>query len=194
MSDGMLFRSFTPDLEVRAKGDGRTIFGIAVPYGVPQKINEQLTEQWAKGAFDHQVRAAHRVKLSREHLMLGGSLIGALTFMRDDAAGLYIEARASRTPLGDETLELVKDRALSQLSVGFNKPKSRLLRGGIIERTRANLFEVAVTLEGAFGELAAAAGVRSVGDESEMPEEAPRLEEAFRVLDDLPELRLPSAM
>jgi HK97 family phage prohead protease len=161
VSGDLLYRSFVPNLEVRSHGDGRTIFGIAVPYNAPMRINDQLVEQFARGAFNHQLRAANRVKFSREHYLLGGSLIGAASLLRDDAAGLYGEYRVSRTPAGDETLELVKDGALSHLSVAFHERQNRSLVGGVVERVKANLFEVAVTMEGAYGELAAAAGVRT---------------------------------
>jgi uncharacterized protein len=163
MSD--LIRTFTPDLEVRSAakgGDGRTIFGIAVPYDSPQRIDDDLIEQFARGAFNHQLKAANRVRLSREHVQLGGALIGTTTLLRDDAAGLYWEARASKTPLGDETLELVKDGALSHLSIAFRERQNRRVPGTrITERVTADLGEVAVVLQGAYGDLAAAAGVRS---------------------------------
>ncbi|HEY0638707.1 MAG TPA: HK97 family phage prohead protease [Pseudonocardiaceae bacterium] len=158
---GELHRSFTPDLEVRSGGDGRTIVGIAVPYGRPQRIDAGLTEQFARGAFSAQLRAAHRVRFAREHVQLGGSLIGATQLLRDDAAGLYGEWRVSRTALGDETLELVRDGALRELSIGFREGQNRRLAGGVLERVSATLTEVAVVQEGAYGELAAVAAVRS---------------------------------
>lgn len=157
----LLHRSFTPDLEVRSSGDGRTIYGIAVPWNSPQRIDDSLTEQFARGAFDHQLHAPHRIKFSREHLKLGGSLIGTVQLMRDDPAGLYVELRASRTPLGDETLELVRDGALTDLSIGFRERQNRRLASGVVERVTADLFEIAVTLAGAYGEAATVAGVRS---------------------------------
>lgn len=159
-------RQFVPaDLEVRSTGDGRTVHGIAVPYGVPQRINDELTEQFDLGVFAHQLRAANRVKFSREHLALGGSLIGPTTLMREDAKGLYWEARASRTPLGDETLELIKDGALRHLSIGFRaRPRGSVrLPSGVVARRKADLFEVAIVLEGAYGEAAQTTGVRSAG-------------------------------
>ena len=166
MSD-LLTRAFTPDLEVRAKGDGRTIVGIAVPYARPQRINERLTEQFARGAFNHQIRTAQRVPFAREHLGLGGTLIGRSLLYRDDAAGLYGEWRAAKTPAGDETLELVKDGALTQLSIGFRQRQDRRLPGGITERVTADLREVAVVLEGAYGEGAAVSEVRAHQDDDE---------------------------
>lgn len=155
------YRSFVPDLEVRSGGDGRTIFGIVVPYDAPTRIDDKLVETFARGAFNHQLKAPSRVKLAREHVMLGGKLIGSATLLRDDSAGLYAELRASKTPDGDETLELVKDNALDQLSVAFRERQNRRLGGGVTQRVKADLFEIAVVMEGAYGELAAIAGVRS---------------------------------
>lgn len=206
----LLYRTVTPDLQVRAKGDGRTIYGIAVPYGVAQRIDARTTEQFARGAFNHQLNAPNRVIYARDHVKLGGTLIGAATMLRDDAAGLYVEMRVSRTPKGDETLELVKDGVLNQLSVGFRERVNHRLPGGIIERRKADLFEVASVLEGAYGEMAAAIGVRSAGQAAGSPVpgevrvyvdgeeiDASRfehlirnsgLEEAKKVLAELPEL------
>jgi HK97 family phage prohead protease len=156
-----LYRSFAPDLQVRPGGDGRTVYGIAVPYNAPTRIDDTLVEQFARGAFNHQLHDPGRVKFAREHVKLGGILIGAGAQMRDDAAGLYGEWRVSRTPAGDETLELVKDGALDQLSIMFRERQNRRLAGGVTERVKADLAEVAVVMEGAYGDLAKAAGVRS---------------------------------
>lgn len=161
MSNEALYRAFRPELEVRSRGDGRTVHGIAVPYNAPMRITDSLVEEFAPGAFAHQVRAANRVKFAREHMALGGTLIGALTSMSETPNGLYVEMRAAKTPVGDETLELIKEGALSHLSIGFREREHRRKAGGIVSRTKADLFEVAVVLEGAYGELASAAGVRS---------------------------------
>lgn len=162
-----LIRQFTPELEIRAAaqgGDGRTIVGLAVPFGRPQRINATLTEQFARGAFNHQLRAASRVRFAREHLSLGGSLIGRTMLLRDDAAGLYGEFRVSKTPVGEETLELVKDGALTDLSIGFRERQNRRMPDGTIERTSADLREVSVVMEGAYGANAVVAEVRHAGD------------------------------
>lgn len=159
----MLYRSFPPDLEVRSGGDGRTVHGIAVPWGAAQRIDGTLVEQFARGAFNHQLRAANRIRFAREHVDLGGTLIGAMRMMRDDTAGLYVELRASKTPIGDETLELIRDGALPHLSIGFRERRNRRVPGSqIVERVAADLFEVAATMEGAFGDLAAVGGVRDI--------------------------------
>jgi HK97 family phage prohead protease len=160
-AQGMHYRSFVPDLEVRSGGDGRTVYGIAVPYNAPTRIDDNLVETFARGAFNHQLAVPNRVKFAREHMLLGGTLIGAATLLRDDAAGLYGEFRVSRTPSGDETLELVRDRALDQLSVMFRERQNRRLAGGVTERVKADLGEVAIVMEGAYADKAAVAGVRS---------------------------------
>ena len=157
----VLTRQWMPELEVRSSGDGRTICGIAVPYGRPQYIDSRLTEQFARGAFNGQVRAAQRIPFMRDHGPHGGKLIGRTTELRDDTAGLYGEWRVSKTPVGDETLELVKDGALSELSIGFREGQNRTLPAGVIERATATLTEVAIVMAGAYGDAAMVASVRS---------------------------------
>lgn len=205
MDAGVLYRAFTPDLEVRSGGDGRTIVGIAVPYGRTIDVpSERIREQFARGAFDHQLKAPHRVAFGREHIPLGGTLIGVTKLLRDDAAGLYGEWRASRTPMGDETLELVRDGALRHLSVGFKDRRSRMLpdaAGTITQRVKADLREVVVTMEGAYGELATVAGVRSaydsahnldgLGDLDSAEVGTSRLDEARQILNRFRPLPLP---
>lgn len=187
MSDGE-YRSFTPDLHVRSSGDGRTIYGIVVPYRTPVRIDDTLVEQWAPGAFNHQLREPHRVKFEREHVPLGGKLIGAATLLRNDAAGLYAELRASKTPDGDETIELVRDGALDELSVHFVERQNRKLPGGITERLTAHLRAVAVVMAGAYGRLATASGVRSMVPVAVSPASAALRAQAEEYLGGLPEL------
>lgn len=181
-----LFRTYHPELEIqtRAKGgDGRTIVGIAVPYDRPQWIDPHLTEQFARGAFNAQIRSAARVTFAREHQVLGGTLIGRATVLRDDAAGLYGEWRVSATLVGEETLELVRDGVLDELSIGFREGQNRRLRDGTVERVTAHLTEVAIVREGAYGREAVISGVRS-GDA--IRETAERLEQARQILAGLP--------
>jgi HK97 family phage prohead protease len=163
----ILTRSFEgQDLEIRSGGDGRTISGIAVPYNVEQRINANLIEVFRPGAFDAQLNAAHRVKFSREHMQLGGVLIGKATDLREDANGLYAEFRVSQTPAGDETLELIRDGVLTDLSIGFMAGQNSRSKSGVTERLSARLFEVSVVLEGAYGEAAAIQAVRAVNEET----------------------------
>lgn len=185
MSADSLFRSFTPDIEVRSGGDGRTVHGIAVPYAHPQRIDSTLTEQFARGAFRKQLESAHRVPFARDHMSHGGQLIGKITQLRDDAAGLYFEARVSPTSLGNDTLELLRDGALDQVSIGFRPGQDRRLPGGVVERVTAHLTELAVVLQGAYGEHAMAMGIRAAGCTCGSED---RMAEARRILQSLPEV------
>lgn len=169
MTDTIEYRSWTPDLEVRSEGNGRTVVGIAVPWNVVQRIDDDLTEEFLPDAFRAQMQAANRVILAREHLKLGGSLIGRLNLMRNDAKGLYIEAPISRTHAGEETLELLKDRVLEEMSIGFREKQNRRRPDGVIQRVTAHLAEVAIVLEGAYGRAARATGVRSAVDDGTCP-------------------------
>lgn len=182
MTGEVNYRTFTPDLEVRASGDGRTIVGIAVPYGQAQRVEYGLVEQFRRGAFNHQLADPQRVRFTRDHMAHGGSLIGRATLLRDDAAGLYGEFRVSKTAAGEETLELVRDGALRELSIGFREKQNKRLRDGTVERVTAELREVAVVLEGAYGELAVATGVRRA------PGPTPNLDQARQLWQGLPEL------
>lgn len=175
MSD-LYHRSFQINLEHRAGGDGRTISGIAVPYDVEQRISGQLVEVFRKGAFADVVRAPFRVKLLRGHDAKAMPL-GRATMLKETDQGLYAEMRVSQTRAGDEVLELIKDGALDQLSIGFMPLKNRKRDDGVIERIKAHLAEISLVTFGAYGDLATVSGVR----DSEEPT-APRLAHAREIL------------
>jgi HK97 family phage prohead protease len=154
----------TPDLEILSRargGDGRTMYGIVVPYGKRQRIHDGLEEMFRMGAAAHQVRTPQRMKLAREHIKLGGILIGRATELREDTAGLVAHLRASKTDAGDETLTLVEDGALDELSVGFHAVRDKVHKDGLIERVRVNILETAVVIQGAYGRGARVQGLRS---------------------------------
>lgn len=174
MSD-IQHRNFEIHLEHRKEGDGRTIYGMAVPYDVEQRINGNLTEVFRKGAFADVVRAPFRVKLLRGH-DAKGMPIGRATLLRETDKGLYAEMRVSQTAAGDEVLELIKDGALDQLSIGFAPLKNRKRDDGVIERLKAHLAEISLVTFGAYGDLASVAGMR------DHESNAPRLTHAREIL------------
>lgn len=152
-------RSYELDLEVRADTDGRTICGICVPYDVEQRIHPTLTEVFRRGAFANVARAAHRVKLLVGH-DAQALPIGRATLLREDERGLYGEFRVSKGQRGDDILELVRDGALSEMSVGFQPLKDKRRSDGVIERLAAHLAEVSLVTFGAYGQAASVVGVR----------------------------------
>lgn len=183
-----MFRSFLSDLEIRSStqgGDGRTVTGIAVPYGVEQRIDDNLVETFARGAFANQLRAPHRVKFSYGHMSQNGKLIGRATLLREDASGLYGEFRVSDTPAGNEALALIRDGALDELSIGFQSGQDRRLANGTIERMTAHLGEVAIVMQGAYGRNAMVSAVRAVEETAGTP----NLDKAAQVIASIPMLR-----
>ncbi len=96
MNNDIENRQYSVDLQLRlASGDGRTIFGIAVPYNKEQRINGTLTEIFKKGVFAEVIRAPHRVKLLRGHGE--NNVLGRATLLRETDEGLYAEFRISKT-------------------------------------------------------------------------------------------------
>jgi phage head maturation protease len=45
--------------------------------------------------------------------------------MREDAKGLYVEAKISNTALGNEVLELMRDGVIDQMSIGYSVPQGK---------------------------------------------------------------------
>jgi HK97 family phage prohead protease len=80
--------------------------------------------------------------------------------LREDAAGLHAEFYVSKTDRGDQVLELVRDGALDQLSIGFLSLKDNRLASGVVERIKAHLAEVSLVTFGAYGEMATVSALR----------------------------------
>ncbi|HEY5880103.1 MAG TPA: HK97 family phage prohead protease [Nakamurella sp.] len=198
-----VYRPVAADLEImRAEAggsDGRTVFGILVPWNHPQRIDETLTEQFERGSADHVITAgergrapgglpAYRMHFAREHVRHGGSPCGRTALLRDDAAGLYGEWRVSATPTGDELLELIKDGVYRELSVGFRAAPqwARRLPDGTLSRTRFDPFEAAAVLRGAYADAAVVTGVRHDEHEQHERAERARLQRGRTLLADWP--------
>lgn len=120
MSD-WLTRATAADLVIRS--DGRTIVGVAVPWDQPATVSDNgrtsYVEQFARGAFARSIaERGARIPFLAHHQRQAMPL-GKVTLLREDPQGLYMEARVSKTSAGDEALELVRDGALSGLSVSF---------------------------------------------------------------------------
>lgn len=152
-------RAFETNLEVRGDGDGRTICGIVVPYDVEQRISHNLTEVFRRGAFSRVIPNAHRVKLLVSHDSRALP-IGRATLLREEAGGLWGEFRVSKGSRSDDILELVRDGALSEFSIGFQSLKDNRRKDGVVERIAAHLAEVSLVTFGAYGQAAQIAAVR----------------------------------
>jgi HK97 family phage prohead protease len=156
------------DVERAEGGDGRMLSMQAVPYGVTIDVpSEGIREQFVHGAFAHQLPALHRVQGTYLHQSQGGEVIGRLHSGEDLPTGLRVTMRVSNTQRGNDTLELVRDKAITQVSIGFRAkqhPTWARVIDGVTTRTKAQMFEVALVPQGAYGRNATVFGVRSLAD------------------------------
>ena len=114
----LLYRTFTTALEVRADGDGRTLAGLALPYGVEIDLGS-YRESFAYGTAFADLDPTE-VVLTATHPRDGAELpIGITTDLAEQQDGLHGVWRVSKTQLGDEVIELARDRVPLGLSIGF---------------------------------------------------------------------------
>lgn len=180
--DALLSRVTPTDLEIR--GDGRTIYGLFVPFDQETTVNDgagPYREVFRYGSLARSINSNRKIPFlvnhDRARLPIGSSLS-----LKEDRAGGVGEFRVSKTREGDEVLELVRDGALGAFSVGFAPVKDRQ-RGDLVERTEVKLREVSVVAFPAY-EGAAIAGVRS--------DLLSRIEELERMLALATDLRTPA--
>jgi HK97 family phage prohead protease len=135
--------AFQPEGERAFNGKASVFESIAFGAKGPTKFRP--------GAFVKSIET-RRVKLLRDHDE--SKVIGTITSIVEGPGGLEISARVSKTPLGDETYQLLKDGALDALSIGFTpvklgKPEQHPEHGTVRIIEEADLAEVSVVLWGA---------------------------------------------
>jgi HK97 family phage prohead protease len=160
-------RNLTSSLALRDDGDGRTLVGPLLPWGVEAQVIDRgrlVVETFARGALDGTDPA--RVPLTATHPRDAGTLpIGVTLSIDDRSDAAHGSWRVSDTHLGNEVLALARDGVPLGLSVGFAE-----VPGGSrwspdrmrVTRTRAALDHVAVVRVPAYAG-AGVVGVRSEG-------------------------------
>jgi HK97 family phage prohead protease len=145
----ILTRQTTTTLQLRDDGEGRTLFGPLIPWGVEARVldrNRMVVETFERGALAGADPA--RVPLTALHPRDAGTLpIGRTVELEERADAAWGAWHVSKTALGDEVLELARDGVPLGLSIGFaevvggsrwSPDRSRVVR------TRAALDHVAV--------------------------------------------------
>jgi phage head maturation protease len=160
-------RQTTSSLAVRDGGDGRTLHGPLLPWGVSARVldgGRLVTETFERGALAG--TDPGRVPLTATHPRDAGTLpIGITLSIEDRADAAWGEWRISDTMIGNEVLALARDGVPLGLSVGFmevaggNRWSADRQR---VTRTRATLDHIAVVRVAAY----AGAGVAGVRDAS----------------------------
>ena len=112
----------------------RTIEGYAATWDL-DKANDIIN----KGAFTKTINEgfpAGRVKMLWQH----DAPLGMPSEMFEDDRGLYVKGKISRTQLGDEALELMRDGVVDRMSIGFSIPQNK--SGFDADTGVRNIFEV----------------------------------------------------
>ena len=117
----ILTREFESSLVLRDGGDGRTLHGPLLPWGVTARVVDRgrlVDEVFERGALAGTDPA--KVPLTATHPRDAGTLpIGVTVELEDRADAAWGAWRVSKTALGDEVLELARDGVPLGLSIGF---------------------------------------------------------------------------
>jgi HK97 family phage prohead protease len=143
-------------------GEGRTIYGVCVPYGVVAQVSDggrPYRERVEYGACARSIsERGHKVRLftmhDRQRLPIGKAV--ELTEKRD---GLHGAFEVANTVAGNDALELVRSGVVDAFSIGFKGIREHL-DGDVVVRTEIAVMEVSLVGIPAF-EGAQIAGVRS---------------------------------
>jgi HK97 family phage prohead protease len=147
--------------------EGRTVFGLAVPFETVTEIREFDTagqivsyrEKFTYGSFARSIRErGHKVKLLVGHAdrMLPA---GKAVELREERDGLHAAFEVSDTTAGNDLLTLVRDGTVDSFSIGFTPIRERW-EGDVRIHLESGLREVSAVNFPAY-EGALIAGVRS---------------------------------
>lgn len=171
---GLLRREFAAEITAT---EGRTVDVRIVPYGERITHNDGLggvakgvpyEEEWAEGAFAHQINAANRVVANYEHQEGIGGIIGHGLALREERDGLHGSFKIHQTTVGETALELIREGVLAGVSLEAIPRKAVRTAAGVVRRVKADLRGVAFTRFGAY----ASAKVLAVRAEAEIFDEA----------------------
>lgn len=100
----------------------RTFKGYASTFGNVDEVNDIIEA----GAFKKSIKergpnGSNQIKVLWQH----SDPLGVPTVMKEDTNGLYVEGKISKTRLGDEALELMRDGVVDKMSIGFSIPKGK---------------------------------------------------------------------
>ena len=161
----ILTHETTSTLQLRDDGDGRTLHGPLLPWGIPARVLDRgrlVVETFERGALAG--TDPGRVPLTATHPRDAGTLpIGVMVEFEERAEAAWGAWHVSDTMIGNEVLALARDGVPLGLSVGFAE-----IPGGSrwspdrsrVTRTRAALDHVAVVRVPAYAG-AGVVGVRS---------------------------------
>jgi HK97 family phage prohead protease len=143
-------------------GSGRTVHGVAMPYGEVTEVSDggrPYRERFEFGAFARSIaERGAKVRLFTQH-DTRRLPVGRVTELVERSDGLHVAFALPATRDADDALELVRSGTVDGFSVGFVPVKDRR-DGDVTVRLEASLREVSLVHSPAYpGALVA--GVRS---------------------------------
>lgn len=137
-----------------------------VPYEQPAQIYDDLVETFARGSLAGATKVPKRVKVTDQQHN-GMVVIGHAVAIRDEADGLYADLKIADTAAGRDTLTLIRDGFLDEMSIEF-RPLAKHMKvtrdeAGIthVRHERALLLGVSPVSHGAYGRGAKVLSVRA---------------------------------
>jgi len=139
----------------------RTFKGYASTFGNVDEVGDIIEA----GAFKKSIKergpkGSNQIKVLWQH----DAPIGVPLVMQEDSKGLYVEGKVSKTRLGDEALELMRDGVVDKMSIGFSVPKGKMEwddKAQVRRIKEVKLFEFSPVTFPA-NEMASITGVKSI--------------------------------
>ena len=132
----MQFKSMP--LEVKVDMDHRTFEGYASTFGNVDLGNDRVK----RGAYKKTIRERFKKNLIKT-LWQHYEPFGRVEALKEDEHGLLFKSFVSRTTLGDDGLELMRDGVVDRMSIGYETVKSKWIeKDGCRELIELKLFEI----------------------------------------------------
>lgn len=153
MTQEIIQRSLQLDTIEFEGGEGRTLHARLFKWDTVSRVQDAngrlpYDEEWMRGVFAQSIRRAERVKrgwpLLYNHAV-NALPIGAVAAVHERDDGAWMTSKISRTGLGDDIIELIKDGVLPGVSVNGRNIKSRRGPNGRIQRMEVALDEISLT-------------------------------------------------
>ena len=116
------------NFEFKAKAEDRTFEGYASTWdkdlGGDQILQGAFSKTIQERFFQHPKKSG--IKILWQH----SEPLGLPTHLEEDSKGLYVKGRISKTALGDDALELMRDGVVDQMSIGYDVVKDDISEDG----------------------------------------------------------------
>ena len=139
----------------------RTFKGYASTFGNVDEVGDIIEAgSFAKSIQERGPNGTKQIKVLWQH----DEPLGMPIVMQEDSKGLYVEAKISKTRLGDEALELMRDGVVDRMSIGFSIPSGKAVWDealGVRKIKEVKLFEFSPVTFPA-NEMAVVTGVKNL--------------------------------